>query len=277
MASPAVETSNRRDQPCGQLPPAGDIRVSPRTRILPRRRTAALAALGLLALTLPGCQSIAVNAGNVATVRIIDASPDAPGLDFYENGSAIAYNLGFGTITSYVAFAPGTYAISANQANTRTQLAATNASLANMHQYTALISNVNASLQETVLQDQNTPAPTSQIAVRVLDEAARINAGLDVYLVPSSGSLATSKAIATGLTFGANTGYINVPAGTYAIAVVPTGTVPAAGSGTLLLGSQVGYATGAVRTIVLIDQQVVSSPGVQALVAADFDYNGTTS
>ena len=262
MASIAVDISENH--------PAGPTRPSQ------GRRAGSLALLGLLALGLPGCQSIDVNAGNVATVRVIDASPDAPGLDIYENGSAIAYNLGFGTITSYIAFSPGTYALSTDQANTRTQLTSTNASLANMHHYTALVSNVNASLQETVLQDQNTPAPTSQISVRVLDEATKVGA-VDVYLVPSSGTLATSSPLATGLTFGGNTGYINVPAGTYAIAVVPTGTVPSSNSSTLLTGSQVTYAQGAARTIVVIDQQLVTSPGVQVLVAADFDYNGTTT
>ena len=271
MAPTAVGSSPMRDT---TLEPA----VSPRrARGTSRRRALALGSLALLSLGLPGCQSIAVNAGNVATMRVIDASPDAPGLDIYENGSAIAYNLGFGTITSYIAFAPGTYALSADQANTHTQLTSANGSLANMHQYTTLISNVNASLQETILQDQNTPAPTSQISVRVLNESTKINTGLDVYLVPSSGKLATSSPIASGLTFGANTGYLNVPAGTYAIAVVPTGTVPNAASSTLLMGSQVTYAPGAARTIVIIDQQIVTSPGVQALVAADFDYNGTTT
>ncbi len=263
MPSPAVDSS------------ANTGSRSPRTS--PRRKAAVLASLSLLVLALPGCQSIAVNAGNVATMRVIHASPDAPGLDIYENGSAIAYNLGFGTITSYIAFAPGTYAISSDQANTRTQLTTSNASLANMHQYTTLISNVNANLQESILQDQNTPAPTSQISVRVLDEATKFAGGLDVYLVPSSGKLSTSAPIATGLTFGSNSGYLNVPAGTYAIAVVPTGTVPSSSAGTLLMGSQVTYATGAARTIVLIDQQISTSPGVQALVAADFDYNGTTT
>ena len=240
------------------------------------RRRAALALASLAALGLPGCQSIDVNAGNVATMRLIDASPDAPGLDFYENGTAIAYNIGFGTISSYVAFAPGTYTISTDKANTKTQLTASNGSLANMKQYTTVISNVNASLQETILQDQNTAAPTSQISVRVLDEATKV-AAVDVYLVPSSGNLGNSSPIATGLSFGSNTGYINVPAGTYAIAVVPTGTVPSASNGTLFTGSQVTYSQGAARTIVLIDQQIVTSPGVQALVAADFDYNGTTT
>jgi hypothetical protein len=248
----------------------------PRPRHLLRRR-ALLAVASLCSLALPGCQSIAVNAGNVATLRVIDASPDAPGLDFYENGTAIAYNIGFGTVSSYVAFAPGTYAISTDQTGTRTQLTASNASLANMRQYTAMISNVNASLQETILPDQNTAAPSSQMAVRILNESTKITGGVDVYLVPSSGKLGTSSPVATGLTFGANTGYLNVPAGTYAIVVVPTGTVPSASTGALYTGSQVTYAQGAVRTVILIDQQIVTSPGIQALVAADFDYNGTTT
>ena len=197
-------------------------------------------------------------------------------MDIYENGNAIAYNLGFGTITSYVAFAPGTYSIAADQANTRTVLASSNASLGNMRQYTALISNVNASLQETILQDQNTAAPNGQIAVRILDEATKVGP-VDVYLVPSNGKLSTSSPVATGVSFGANTGYITVQAGTYALAVVPTGTVPSTSTTTLLTGSQVTYSAGAVRTVVLIDQQVVTTPGVQALVAADFDLNGTTT
>jgi len=240
------------------------------------RRVGVLMLLPLLTLGLPGCQSIDVNAGNVATMRVIDASPDAPGLDIYENNNAIAYNLGFGTITSYIAFAPGTYNIATDQAKTRTVLTQANGSLANMHQYTTLISNVNASLQETILQDQNIAAPTGQIAVRVLDEATKVG-GVDVYLVPGNSSIGNVKPVATGLTFGTNTGYLNVPAGTYAIAVVPTGTVPSSSSSTYLTGSSVTYAGGAVRTVVLIDQQIVTTPGVQAIVASDFDINGTTS
>jgi len=214
---------------------------------------------------------MAVDAGHVAMVRVIAASPDAPGLDFYENGSAIAYNIGFGTVSSYVAYSPGAYAISTAQAGTRTQLTTSNASLANTHQYTALISNANASLQETILPDQNTPAPAGQIAVRVLNEATRIGGAVDVYLVPSSGKLGNSTPIATGLTFGSNSGYINVPAGTYALMVAPTGTAPTSSTGTLYTGSQVAYSQGAVRTVVVIDQQITTSTGVQVLIAADFD------
>ncbi len=269
MASTAVDIA-------GHAHTSPDGRPAPASRR--KQRIAALAGLTALLLGLPGCQSIAVNAGNVATLRVIQASPDAPAIDFVENGTAFLYNFGFSTVTTTpIVFSPGTYNIAAVQHATSTVLASSNVSMANMHAYTALLVNVNASLQETILPDQNTPAPSSQISVRVLDETTRINTGVDVYLVPNNGKISTSTPIATGLTFGSNTGYINVPAGTYAIAVVPTGTVPSSSTGTLLTGPQTTYSQGAVRTFVLVDQQIVTSQPVQALALADFDYNGTTT
>ncbi|MES2390037.1 MAG: DUF4397 domain-containing protein [Acidobacteriota bacterium] len=227
-------------------------------------------ALGLISLA--GCQSVNINAGNVAQVRFIQASPDAPGIDFYANNAAEAYNVGFGYGTSYVPVSPGTYTIQADKADTRTVLATAGQGMAIGQQYTVLVGNTLGSLQETILTDQSTPAPTNEISVRVIDEATRVGA-VDIYLVPSSGKLATTALLTnlTNLTFGTNTGYINIPAGTYAIAVVPTGTVPVSTTVTLLSGPQVGYAVGAVRTVVIIDQQVTTTPGVAAFVADDYD------
>jgi hypothetical protein len=227
-------------------------------------------ALGLISLA--GCQSVDVNAGNVAQVRFIQASPDAPGIDFYANNAAEAYNVGFGYGTSYVPVAPGNYTITADKADTRTVLASAGQGMAIGQQYTVLVGNTVSSLQETILTDQSTPAPSGEISVRLIDEATRAGA-VDVYLVPSSGKLTTTALLTnfTGLTFGTNTGYVNIPAGTYAIAVVPTGTVPVSTTVTLLSGPQVGYAVGAVRTVVLIDQQVTTTPGVAAFVADDYD------
>jgi hypothetical protein len=82
--------------------------------------------------------------------------------------------------------------------------------------------------------------------------------------------------LAVNLGFGANSGYMDVPEGTYAIDVVPTGTALASTT-TLLSGAQIAYTSGAVRTVVLIDQQtsgtqhISLNPGVQAIVADDTD------
>ena len=227
-------------------------------------------ALAVLLAGLPGCQSINVGTSNAAQVRVLDASADAPGLDIYQNKTAVAYNLGFGTVTSYVLLPPGVNNISANRAGTSTTLVSSGVTLATGKQYTAIIGNVAASLQETILTDQSTAAPTGQISVRVVDQATRAGA-VDIYLVPSSGKLTTTLPFVTNVNFGTNTGYINIPPGTYAIAVVQTGVVPVATTVTLLSGPSVGYSAGAVRTLILIDQQVVTMPGVQAIVANDYD------
>lgn len=237
------------------------------------------ARLGAAALSLgalSGCQSVEINSANVAQVRFIQASPNAPGIDFYAGATAEAYNVGFGYGTSYVPIVPGNYTINADQAGTRTVLATASQSMATGKQYTALLGNVLGSLSETILTDQNTPAPSGEISVRVIDQATRAGA-VDVYLVPSSGKLTTTALISNlaGMNFGTNTGYINIPAGTYAIAVVPAGTVPVSTTVTLLTGPQVGYAGGAVRTVVLIDQVVSTNPGVAAFVADDYDSPST--
>jgi hypothetical protein len=242
--------------------------------------------MSVAAVALAGCQGISMGAGSMAQLRIIDASPDAPAIDSYQNNAALAYNLGFGTATSYVAMQPGSYTLAADRAGTRQALAAATASLAAGHQYTAIVGNVNAALQQTLLLDQSTPAPEGEVAVRLVDQATRAGA-VDVYLVPRSGKLSTTAPIATNLSFGSNSGYIDLPAGIYELAVVPTGTVPLPSTVTLLSGAQVEYASGAVRTIVLIDiasatgsalssgASLSAAPpaaaGVQAIVADDSD------
>lgn len=256
----------------------------------------AVRAVALLALTaapaavLTGCQGIDMGAGGVAQLRVIDASPDAPAIDSYQNNSALAYNLGFGTVTSYVPILPGSYTLAADRAGTRQALVVGNAGLSAGHQYTAIVGNVDAAMQQTVLLDQSTPAPAGEVAVRLVDQATRAGT-VDVYLVPRGGKLTTTSPIATGLGFGSNSGYLDLPAGVYELAVVSAGTVPVPSTVTLLSGAQVEYASGAVRTIVLIDTPVVAAsaldpspalsatpstaghatPGVQAIIADDCD------
>jgi len=230
-------------------------------------RVAGLA--GLLA-ALPGCQNMAGSVP-VSQVRIIDASPDAPGLDIYQGGSALAYNLGFGTVTSYVAIAPGASTISAVTAGSRQQFSTARGSFAAAAQYTVLIGNVAANLGQTVLVDQSGPAPAGQISLRILDQATRFSAGVDVYLVPSGATLAMVSPILTNVNFGSNSGYVNLPAGTYSILLLPAGTVPSATTIPIYTGAKVAYAAGSARTVILLDQQVVSEPGFQIITADDYD------
>lgn len=223
---------------------------------------------GVLIGTLSGCQGI-VSSPVLSQLRIIDTSPDAPGLDIYQNNVPLVYNLGFGTITSYVPLDPGTYTISAKADGTSQVLTSAKGTFAGAGQYTVLIGNVFASLQETILTDQSQAAPSGQIALRFISQATRISP-VDVYLVPAGAKLTSVTPVVTDLSFGVNTGYINIPNGTYTIVMVPTGTIPTSTTIATYVGPQVAYVNGSASTIILIDQQLVTTPGVQVITATDF-------
>jgi hypothetical protein len=230
----------------------------------------------LAAVGLSGCQGITMNS---AQLRVVDASPDSGVIDSYQNSSALAYNLGFGTMTSYIPMSPGVYNLAAEKAGTRQILASSTETLAADKQYTEIIGAGLANMQQTLFLDESTPATAGRIAVRVINETTRAGA-VDIYLIPMASTTSkgmSASPLAVNLGVGATSGYIDLPEGTYAIDVVPTGTLLASSTVTLLSGAQVAYASGAVRTVVLIDQQVPSAPhvaptpGVQAIVAADAD------
>ncbi len=243
---------------------------------LPSKRRPAMTLLGLAAMsvTLPGCQSITGNP-STSQVRIVDASPDAGGIDVYQGSGVLAYNLGLGTITSYVPITPGNYSIAVDAAGTRQQLAAQGGTFLNGAQYTVLVANYSASLQETILKDQTQSAPTGQIALRVIDESTRAGA-VDLYLIPTGSTILTVRPYLTNVSFGQNTGYLNVPAGTYTLVALPAGTTPTATGTTFYTGAAVSYGSGVARTLILIDQQLITVPGVQVITADDYDPIGAT-
>ena len=219
-------------------------------------------------LLLSGCQAV-VNSPAGSQLRVIAASPDAPGLDIYEGSSIVAYNLGFGTVTSYISTNPGTFTISADTAGSKQALATAKGTFAASNQYTVLIGNAAANLQALVLQDQSQAAPSGQISLRFIDQATRVGA-VDIYLVPQGQKFTAVTPLTTNVSFPMNTGYLNVPTGTYTLVIVPTGTIPTSSTVATYTGAQVTYSGGSVTTIVLIDQQLVTTPGLQVISAPDY-------
>jgi hypothetical protein len=227
-----------------------------------------VAAIAIFA-TLTGCQAI-VSPAPEAHVRIINATPDAPRLDLYQDSNALAFNLDFGTVTSYIQLAPGAYNITTNTAGTRQILSSAKTTFSASGQYTVLIGNTAASLQQSTLADQSQPAPPGQTALRFINEATR-GGVVDIYLVPAGQKINAVTPIVSGIAFGVNTGYVNVPVGTYSLAMLAAGLVPSSTTIATYTGPQVTYSVGAARTVILIDQPLVATPGLQVITANDFD------
>lgn len=211
-----------------------------------------------------------------AQVRIIDASPNAPGLDVYAGTDALAYNLGFGTVTSYIGLSPGTFTFTGDTAGSTQVLTSAKATIVTASQYTILVSNLSANLQTLVLKDQAQAAPSGEIALRFLDEATAV-AAMDVYLVPSGSTLLEVSAVLTNVSFPYNSGYVNVPSGTYTLVLVPTGTVPTSTTVATYTGTAVVYPGGSATTIILIDQPLLTTPGLQVISVPDYRSATATS
>jgi hypothetical protein len=231
------------------------------------RKAASLAVLAAVLGVLTGCQGLIGNASS-SQVRIIDVSPDAPNLDIYQSHEALAYSLGFGTITSYVPVTPGTYNIAANSTGTAEVVSAAKETFLPSTQYTVVIGNTDP--QQLTLKDQNQPAPSGQIALRFIGEAPRVGA-VDIYLVPHGQTLADARPIMTNVTLGTNTGYLKVPTDTYTIVMLPAGTIPSGTAAATYAGTQIAYADGSARTVILIDQRQVGGYHLQVITADDYD------
>ena len=226
-------------------------------------------AFGVMLLGLAGCQGITANSPEAAQVRFVQASPDTPAVDMYFDGNGVAYNLSFGTVTSYVSLTPGEYRLSAHRGGTGQALVSGQTVLSASRQYTAVLSNTLGNLQETVFPDANTPAPPGTVAVRVIDEA--VSSGpVDVFLVPPGGTLATASPLIRELGFGAAAAYEHVPADkTYTVALVSSGTASrkAAGLGNVTVSG----ASGAVRTIIISGNPANAGKALSPLVLSDYD------
>jgi hypothetical protein len=151
-------------------------------------------------------------------------------------------------------------------------LSTVKATLTNAKQYTLLISNVAASLQTQVLTDQSQPAPSGAVSLRFLDEAQSVGT-IDLYLVPTGSTLLKANPLPGGqsLVFGANTGYLNVPTGTYTLYIVADGTVVSTTTVPLYTGASTTYPGGSARTLLILDNQLVTSPPITVTTLNDYD------
>jgi hypothetical protein len=239
-----------------------------------------LLAVAAVAAVLTGCQGMS-RVQAVSQVRVIDASPDAPAIDIHQDAATGLYNVGFGTVSSYISVPPGSYTHTAYTAGTRQRLATVKGSFLDGGQYTVLTGNTAAALQMTILRDRSTAAPPGQVALRVINQTTRAGA-FDLYLRPAGSPLTALVPLVSHASFGSNTGYIGAPAGTYSIIAFRSGAIPTIAKASYN-GAQTSYPSGAVRTLILIDQPqplqqsgISSAPALQIITANDFDPAATS-
>ena len=222
-------------------------------------------------MLLAGCQTISGSTA-VSLLRIIDASYNAPSLNLYVEGTLLAGNLGQGSITRYANLAPTNNAVVKVTATTSTTaLVSSNTSLLAGTSQSALISDINAVYQVTVLEDQSTPAPSGHSEFRLLNQAPSTGP-VDVYFLAGTSNtvFATAKPVITGLAVGATSGYVTIPSSTLYMVIAPTGTTLADNVSTIYTSAAFPLVGGEVRTVLIVDPLLVTEP-VQVYIADDVD------
>ena len=245
--------------------------AAPASKLHPGRQTVRAATLSLCAMMLSGCQSLS-SPGAYARVRIVDLSADTAAVDIYHGSNAVAYNLTFGTVTSYVPVTPGNSTLTVNNSGSRQVLSAFKGTFNAGTQYTMLVHGAFAGSQQTILTDtpqQSGPGTSSGASVRLIHQAAHAGP-VDVYLVPDGQRLNATTPIASNLAPGAATGYLPLATGIVAVVMLPAGA-PASASYAIHSGRQLRYSNGVARTIILVDAQPSASSDVQVITTTDTD------
>ena len=159
----------------------------------PRGLYAIIGLIFLSSVTLFSCSKATNNqtVTPVSVLSVIDVSPDAPALDFYENSTvintnAITYGSGLAYFNSYA----GNVAFSFNGNGTSTKLAADNVTLTANHYYTLLLTNSIKTPDFILLADTLVSSGQTNSSIRFINASANAPA---VDVVVKKGSVLISN------------------------------------------------------------------------------------
>lgn len=218
--------------------------------------------------------SVVAVAGSAAAagVRVIHASPDAPNVDVYVNGTpgvgapAIS-NLAFRSATPYIALPSANYNFKVTPFGAAAPVVIdANASINAGTDYSVVAVNFLTSISPLVLVDDNTIDPNAA-RVRFVHASPDVPA-VDIF------AAGVTQPLFNAVTFGTSGGYVSVPAGSYDLSValdsngftalnVPGVTLQAGSVYTIFaMGS---LRDNNVQAVAFVDA-VIPSPGAAALL-----------
>jgi hypothetical protein len=220
-----------------------------------------IAALMLSATALVACDDDSTSPEQVAQVRVVHASPDAPNVDVLVDDTQVLTNVAYRAASGFLEVDAGARRLRVRATGTTTTVIDASPVLADGGSYTVLATGLVAGIQPVVAQDNLTDPAAGQVKLRVI-HAAPAAAGVDVYATAPGADINTATPVLTNVAFRAVSDYLVVPAGTYQIRVTPTGTKTVAIDAELALGA------GQIRTVVATDAPGGGAP-LAPIVLAD--------
>ncbi|MGC8551011.1 MAG: DUF4397 domain-containing protein [Acidobacteriaceae bacterium] len=232
-----------------------------KVQVLWRRIAGGMAAAAVI-WPLCACQSVS-QSQTTSLVRVVDASYNAPAVDVYAGKTEIAQNVAAGTITHYAILAPGAVTITVDAAGTKTPLETLTATLGAAGQHSVYLTDAGSGFVAKLLTDRAESSPLGDFSVRFL-QAAPTTGAVDVYYLAPGQPVSSATPVVKGLGPGQDSGYVNVPDGTYVLMVTRAGSAEP-----VFMGSSATYAGGEVRTVLIQDEPAAHAQPVRVVVGDD--------
>jgi hypothetical protein len=152
--------------------------------------------------------------GDGAAVRVVHASPDAPNVDVYVDGSKVLSDVPFGAISDYLSLEPGTYTVKITAAGKPETVAFEGDVTVEDADYTVAATGElsEETFEPLVLQDAPSAPSKGKAQVRLVHASPDAPA-VDVTVKGADLTLFD------GVEFGEHTDYVEVPAGDYTLEV----------------------------------------------------------
>jgi len=163
------------------------------------------------------------NGNDEARLKVLHGSPDAPAVDILVDGNTVVNGLSYSQSTDSLPVDAGSRNIAVNVAGSSTTVIGATLALAENTGYLIVASNRVANIAPIVATIDSVRPAAGKAKVRVLHGAPGAPA-VDVYVVAAGDSIATLTPVLSGVPFGAISGYLEVPAGTYDVKVTVAGT-----------------------------------------------------
>ncbi len=190
-----------------------------------------------------------LDASTPASLRVVHGSPDAPAVDVIANDNfamPLVSELAFPAFTDFLDVPSADYNVKVTPAgDAGTIVIDADLSLAAGERYTVLAIDNLASIAPLVVADDPRPLATAA-KVRIIHGSPAAG-NVDIYVTAEGADIAQETALLTDIPFAANTGFLEVDAGTYDISVAPTGTT------TVAIGATIAVDAGGIYTAVARD------------------------
>jgi hypothetical protein len=168
-----------------------------------------------------------LDADTPAEVRVIHASPDAPAVDVYVDGTQVLADVPYPAFSGYLPVPPGTYNVVVTPAgNPGVNVIDVDLTVEAGVQYSVFATGLVADIAPYVLVDDNRAVATeAKVRIAHLAPGAPL---VDIYVTAEGADISTLAPTFAGVDFLDETGYVSVPGGVYDVTVTLAGTKTAA-------------------------------------------------